>query len=88
MASPWNMAINENFQPYIDCEMVTKNSIIIFANFVNIPLDCNNSIFTFPYISLCKTCDPGQGHFWPQGQGLNKLSRGPLDNASYLILRL
>ena len=30
-----------------------------------------------PYISLCKTCDPGAGHFWPQGHNLNKLVRGP-----------
>ena len=31
----------------------------------------------FPYISLCKICDPGWAHFWPQGHNLNKLGRGP-----------
>ena len=43
------------------------------------------------YISLCKTCDPpaaGPSHFGPLGHDLNKLGRGPLDNASYQILRL
>ena len=26
-----------------------------------------------PYISLCKTCDRGWGHFLPQGYNLNNL---------------
>ena len=30
----------------------------------------------------------GGGHFWPQGQNLNKLGRGPLDDAMYQISRL
>ena len=43
----------------------------------------------FPYISLCKTCDPlRRSHFVPKGLILNKRSRGPLDDASYKILRL
>ena len=41
-----------------------------------------------PYISLCKTCDPGAGPFWPQGLNLNKLGRGPLGDATYQISRL
>ena len=44
----------------------------------------------FPYISLCKTFDPGTGPFRAPGQGynLNKLGRGPLGDATYLISRL
>ena len=41
-----------------------------------------------PYISLCKTCDPGWGNFWPKGYNLNKLGRSLLDNASYQKPRL
>ena len=41
-----------------------------------------------PYISLCKTCDPGLGPFWPQGYNLNKLGRGPLGDATYQIPKL
>ena len=37
--------------------------------------------FMFPYISLCKKCDPGAGHFWPQGYNLNKLGRDPLGDS-------
>ena len=40
------------------------------------------------YISLCKTCDPGAGHFWPKGYNLNKLGRSPLDYTTYQISRL
>ena len=36
-----------------------------------------------PYISLCKTCDLRQGHFWPPGHNLNKLGRSPLGDATY-----
>ena len=39
----------------------------------------------FPYIGLCKTCDPQTG---PQGDNLNKLGRGPLGDATYQIYRL
>ena len=38
----------------------------------------------FPYISVCKTCDPPVwGHFWPQRYNLIKLGRGPLSEAKY-----
>ena len=48
----------------------------------------DNKIFScFPYIGLCKTCDPWEGHFWPQGNNLNKLGRGSLDDTSYQISR-
>ena len=40
------------------------------------------------FMSLCKICDPGPGHFWPQGHNLNKLSGGSLDDATYQISRL
>ena len=30
----------------------------------------------------------GQGHFWPQGQNLNKLCIDPLGDAAYQISRL
>ena len=40
----------------------------------------------FPYISLCKTCDPPeQAHFLTKGHNLNKLGRGPLGDATYYI---
>ena len=35
------------------------------------------------YINLCKYCDPGSGHFWPQGHNLNKLGRALLGDATY-----
>ena len=31
---------------------------------------------------------PGRGHFWPQGHNMNKLTRGPLGDATYEISRL
>ena len=34
----------------------------------------------FPYMSICKTSDP-------QGYHLNNLGRGPLDDATYQILK-
>ena len=42
----------------------------------------------FPYIILCKTCDPGQAHFWPQVHNLSELDRGQLDDATNQISRL
>ena len=43
----------------------------------------------FPYISLCKTFDPGTGpFFWRQGLNLNKLGGGLLGDAIYQISRL
>ena len=43
----------------------------------------------FPYMSLCKTCDPqGRDNFYPQGDHLNKLGRGPLGDATFQISRL
>ena len=43
----------------------------------------------FPYVNICIACDPqGQDNFWPQGDNLNKLGRGPLGNATNQILRL
>ena len=43
----------------------------------------------FPYISLCKKCDPPErGHFWPQGHNLNKLGKGLLGDATFQISRL
>ena len=43
---------------------------------------------SFPYISLCKICDPRAGHFGPQGHNLNILGRGLLDDSTYQISRL
>jgi len=34
-------------------------------------------VWTFPYIIQCKIVTPGRGQFWPQGQILNNLGRGP-----------
>ena len=37
----------------------------------------------FPYISICKQCDPGVGPFLAQGHNLNKPGRGPLGSRPY-----
>ena len=35
------------------------------------------------------TCDTGGGgHFWPQGDNLNKFGKGPLGDATYQISKL
>ena len=39
--------------------------------------------FMFPYISLCKTCDPRERAICGPGEYLNKLGRGILGNATY-----
>ena len=41
-----------------------------------------------PYINLWKTCESGAGHNQPLDHNFNKISRGLLDDATYLILRL
>ena len=41
-----------------------------------------------PYISICKTCDPGEGSFFASGHNLNKLRRGLLGDAAYKLSRL
>ena len=41
-----------------------------------------------PYINLWKTCESGAGHNWPLDHNFNKISRGLLDDATYLISRL
>ena len=40
-----------------------------------------------PYISLCETCDPGEGHFWSKWNNLDKHGRGPLGDDTYKISR-
>ena len=37
----------------------------------------------FPYITYVKHVKPGAGPFWPQMYNLNKIVRGPLDDATY-----
>ena len=44
--------------------------------------------FMFPYITLCKTCDPRAGPIMAPGALLNKLGRGLLGNALYQISKL
>ena len=39
------------------------------------------------FICLCKRCDPGRSHFWPQSHNLNKLGKGALDDAIYQIFK-
>ena len=39
------------------------------------------------FVSLCETCDPGEGHFWSKWHNLDKLGRGPLRCATYKISR-
>ena len=45
-------------------------------------------ISCIPYLSLCKTCDPGVGSFWAPGHNLNKRNIGLLDDAPYQMSRL
>ena len=44
----------------------------------------------FPYITLCKICDPRGGVIFGHREGhhLNKLSKGPLGDATYQISKL
>ena len=42
----------------------------------------------FPYKSIYNMCPLRRAHFWPKGHNLNKLGRGPLDEATYQISRL
>ena len=43
MAWPWNMNINENVQPHVDCEMATKYCAILFINLGEYIVEsCNN----------------------------------------------
>ena len=42
----------------------------------------------FPCISQCKTCDTQGGPIFGNGHNLNKLGRGPQDDATYHISRL
>ena len=42
----------------------------------------------FAIYAYVKHVTQGRAHFWPQGHNLNKLSRGPLGDATYQISRL
>ena len=42
----------------------------------------------FPIKAYVKHVTTRAGPFWPQGHDLTKLGRGPLDDATYQILRL
>ena len=42
----------------------------------------------FSYISLCKTCHPKEGPFWPQEHNFNKLGTSLLDDDTYQISRV
>ena len=49
----------------------------------------DKSIFhVFPYISICKTCDPWAGHFRAQWHNLNTLCSDLLGDDTYQIARL
>ena len=47
-----------------------------------------NFFHDFPYIGLCKTCDPGAGPSLAPGYNLNKIGRGPLNDATHQISKL
>ena len=48
MAWPWYMNINENVQPPVDCEMVTKYCAILFINLGEFRFNlCNDKDQTF-----------------------------------------
>ena len=42
----------------------------------------------FPIYAYVKYVTLGPGHYWPQGDNLNKLGRGLLGHATYQISRL
>ena len=42
----------------------------------------------FPYVAYVKRVSPGADKILVQGYSLNNLDRGPLDDATYQILRL
>ena len=42
----------------------------------------------FPISAYIKHVTPRVGPFWPKGQNLTKLDRGPLGDATYQISRL
>ena len=44
--------------------------------------------FVFPIQAYVKHMSPGRDHFWPKGQNLILLGRGPLGEATYQISRL
>ena len=46
-------------------------------------------LWNFRSLFLCSTYDPpGQGQFWPQGHFMDKLGRGPQEDATYQISNL
>ena len=49
---------------------------------------CGPALLTCTMCSHISLCDPWGGHLWPQGNYLNKLGSGPLDDATYQISRL
>ena len=58
-----------------------------YPNMQALCLVVSDKIFPcFPYISLCKTCDPCGGAILPKEHNLNKLGRGLIDDASYLVV--
>ena len=42
----------------------------------------------FTILAYVKHVTPGWSHFWPKGHYLNKLGKGPPDDATYQISRL
>ena len=42
----------------------------------------------FPIYAYVNNVNPGWGHFWPQGNNLNKLGRGQLSDATYQLSKL
>ena len=40
------------------------------------------------FVSMFQLVTPGWGQFWPQGFHINKLGRGPLEDATYQISKL
>jgi len=54
---------------------------------ISISISREDVVWNFPYIMKGKIVTPGAGSFWPQGQNLNNLGRGPLDDASYQICK-
>ena len=53
------------------------------------PSDFRQEVFMFfPIQAYVKHVTPGAGHFLPLGHNLNKLGRGPLGDATYLISKL
>ena len=64
--------------------------MILNTNYQGSMPSCNRpeDLLCVPYINLWKQVNLERGHFWPYDHNFNKISRGLIDDATYLISRL